>query len=77
MIKIQSKITFMRRFFPIMPENFTILHFCAAAPYPDILELLLENDTEDVYGRTPLSYAIELNHKDYMQAIIRHFERRP
>ena len=66
----------LRSFFPIMPENFTILHFCAAAPYPSILELLLEDNeyyTKDLYGRTPLSYAIELNHKECAQAIIRYF----
>ena len=63
-----------------MPEFYTPLHVCAAAPFPLLLEHLL-NDGEiysaDIFGKTPLTYAMESDSKPCVQVIINHFRTRP
>ena len=74
---IQIKVDTLRsNYFPIIPEFYTLLHVCAAAPFPDLLSYLLENEdiySVDAYGKTPLTYAIEASNTDCIKAIIGHF----
>ena len=75
--EIAVKLDTLRdNFFPIMPEFYTLLHVCAAAPFPGLLSYLLEHDelySVDAFGKTPLTYAIQANNTDAIKIIIEHF----
>ena len=74
-IKLYNEI-----FFPMIPEFYTIVHVAACAPFPPLLEKLLELDylyTKDAFGKTPLAYALEARQSESVEIIIGHFKDNP
>ena len=67
-------------YFPMMPEFYSLLHVCATAPFPGLLEQLLINGylyAMDIYGNTPLTYALEFNNSHCIDLIINYFKDKP
>ena len=76
-----AKVAFFKdNFFTIVPEFYSLQHLCATAPFPKLLNYLLESQdlyTMDVYGKTPLTYAIESGHTESVKVIIDYFREFP
>ena len=63
-----------------MPEFYSLLHVCATAPFPGLLEQLLINSylyAMDIFGNTPLTYALEFNNSRCIELIINYFKDKP
>ena len=69
-----------RIFFPVIPELYSFMHVCGAAPFPMLLKYLLEKGelySVDHTGKTPLTHAIEQGSNECVSAIIEHFHEKP
>ena len=47
--------TLKNTFFPIIPEFYTLMHVCAAAPFPLLLQKLLEDENLYSVGKSALN----------------------
>ena len=64
----------------MLPEFYSLLHVAATAPFPKLLRQLLVHDylyTMDIYGNTPLTYALEYSNSECIDLIITHFKEQP
>ena len=72
--------TLKDNFFPIIPEFYSLMHVCAGAPFPILLQKLLEDGdlySVDAYNKTPLTSAIEASNNDCISVITEFFRDCP